>query len=94
MKIACAIPAYATKLQPLTIDAPFSVAMLSSIDRGMIELDMMKHPIDIIIRKNGCDAFTTRSLRLQYVHNAHPTDRDIAITEAAKPTGRILVKKL
>ena len=74
------------------LEQPSGLAMLSSIDLGMMALDMMKQPIHINIKKKGCEATTTLSLRLMYVHEPHAIENAMEITTKVNPAGRILVK--
>lgn len=73
---------------------PSGLAIDSSIDSGMIALDITKHPTQINPKKNGWDALATRLLRYTCVQIPQTIDADAAITKRANPTGRIPVKWL
>ncbi|KAL7463515.1 hypothetical protein ACHAXS_003877 [Conticribra weissflogii] len=71
---------------------PLVSAMLSSMESAMMELAMMKHPMQINIKKNGCEAFTTRLLRCRNVHRAQMSESVAEMVKKAKPTGRMEVR--
>mmetsp|Transcript_24747 Transcript_24747/g.59657 ORF Transcript_24747/g.59657 Transcript_24747/m.59657 type:complete len:123 (+) Transcript_24747:788-1156(+) len=73
-------------------EQPSELAILSSIDNGMMELDITKQPMHINLRKRGCEAMTTRSLWLTIVHMPHTNELAMAIVAKVSPTGRILVR--
>jgi hypothetical protein len=47
------------------LEQPSGLAILSSIDNGMIALAITKQPMQINIKKKGCEAMTTLSLRFK-----------------------------
>jgi len=74
------------------IEQPSGLAMLSSIDNGIMALAIMKQPIQIKNKKKGCDAMTTLSLRFLYVHPPQLKETAMEIATKVKPAGRIFVK--
>ena len=73
-------------------EQPSGLATLSSIDRGMIALAIIKQPTQINAMKKGCEAVTTLSLRFVYVHMPHTIENAMEIMTKVNPAGRILVK--
>lgn len=67
------------------LEQPSGVAMLSSIDNGMIALAIMKQPTQIIAMNIGCEAMTTLSFRFMYNHKPHPIELAMEIATKVNP---------
>mmetsp|Transcript_6397 Transcript_6397/g.13838 ORF Transcript_6397/g.13838 Transcript_6397/m.13838 type:complete len:132 (+) Transcript_6397:683-1078(+) len=68
------------------IEQPSASTIPSSIDNGMIKLAIIKHPQQINLKKNGCEAMTTRSLLYTCVQTPQPNAHTMATATNTNPT--------